>query len=255
MRSTLDFFVASLFVMGILGCGSQTYEQRLAESAKYFEYRQRLDSALEMRAWQGTGIEIRPPKGFIEMPAPGADEADQRQPAFFKRPLPGLVGAWSAELRVDVPNLDPPTRPAWVLACTNQRMHVDRETNNNIFPANFSADLADTLADNFGFKRNTAANPWKFTEERVPKGTPYVPYKSFDYIVLDETIDGVVYDIILYRYSVKDIQLAIVVIAPQVLDRREKLTDKLFFMMEQLTMTGEIPKSAAKKQATSGGGI
>lgn len=251
-----SYFVGGLLMLvGLAGCGAQTYEQRLAETAKYFEYRERLDAALELRPWQNNGIELRPPKGFTELPGPAEGEPDQRQPAFLKKPLPGLIGAWQAELRVDIPNVDTPTKPAWMLACSNHRLWLDRETNINIIPASFSADLADVLADNFAFKRSTAADPWKFSEERVPKGTPYVPYKSFDYIVLDETIDGLTYDIIVYRYSVKDIQLSLVVIAPQALDRREKLADKMFFVMEQLTMSGEIPKSQTKKAATSGGGI
>ena len=36
----------------LVGCGSQAYEQRLAETAKYYAYRQQVDSALELRAWQ-----------------------------------------------------------------------------------------------------------------------------------------------------------------------------------------------------------
>ncbi len=255
MRTIQIRCAVGMLLCGLIGCGTQTYEQRLAESAKYFEYRQRLDSALELRAWQGNGLELRTPKGFTEIPPPAEDQPDQRQPPFLKKPLPGLVGAWTAELRVDVPESDSPTKPAWIFACSNHRMWLDRETNINIIPANFAAELADTLADNFNFARNVATNPWKFTEERVPKGIPYVPYKAFDYIVLDEKIDGLTYDVILFRYSVKDIQLGIIVLAPQALDRKEKLTDKLLFMMEQLTLSGDIPKSAARKQSASGGGI
>ncbi len=250
--------LAVLALVSALGCGAQTYEQRLAETARYFEYRERVDTALDSRPWQSSGIELRPPKGFSELPAPAEGEPDQRQPEFISKPLPGLLGAWKTELQVDIPNSDTPTKPAWMFACSNHRLWLDRETNINIVPSAYHADLNDVLADNFGFKRSNATAPWKFVEERVPKGVPYVPYKSFDYIVLDHNIDqlgGVLYDIILYRYIVKEIQLAIIVVAPQALDRRERLHDKMLLLMEQLSMSGEVPKSAQKKKVTSGGGI
>lgn len=238
-----------------LGCGAQSYEQRLGETAKYYEYRNRIDAALDQRAWLGSGVEFRPLKGFNEIPAPAEGESDARQPSFLKQPLKGLIGAWQAELKVDIPNSDIATKPAWLLLCNNHQAWIERETNINIVPMNYLADFADQLAFNFDFKRHTPTNPWTFTEERVPKGIAYVPFKSFDYATLDTQHDGITYDVVFYRYNVKDIQLALVVIAPQALDRREKVYDKMFLLMEHLTLSGDVPKSVAKKKVVSGGGL
>ena len=50
-RGLLAVFVV-VIASTMAGCGSQAYEQRLAETAKYYAYRQRVDSALELHAWQ-----------------------------------------------------------------------------------------------------------------------------------------------------------------------------------------------------------
>ena len=96
----------------LLGCGSKTYEDRLAKTQKYFRYRETLNLNLERQEWKSHGIEIRVPLGFrLEKgPAPvqkdennpddeddnDSPPVDPRQPSYVNGGLPsrGIVGAW-----------------------------------------------------------------------------------------------------------------------------------------------------------------
>ncbi len=242
-------------IVGGLGCGAQTYETRLAATTAYFEYRDKVDQALERQPWSNFGIDFRAPKGFVEVAAPAEGEADTRQPPSLGRPLPGLLAVWRADVKVDIANSETKTLPAWVLLCSNHRDWLARETDANVVPANFPSNLADALADCRKVARNVATDPWKFEEQRVPKGTPYVPIKSYDYYMFGDAVDGVPHDFALFRYSVKDIQFGLVVVAPQPIARGERLFEKVALGMEQLSMTGDVPKSSTKKEKVSGAGI
>jgi hypothetical protein len=242
-------------LVSCLGCGSETYERRLAESVAYFQYREKLDLSLELRPWSNLGIEYRPPKGFVELGAPAEGEPDQRQPQFLGKPLPGLITAFKGDVAVDIPGSEIRSMPAWVLLCSNHQLWVEKDTNPQVIPTGYLNNLADELADALKFKRNSAIEPWKFTEERVPRGVAYVPIKNYKYITLDETVNDVSMDVILFQYEVKDIQLAVIAVVPRPVDRRERFFEKMSLGMEQLTMSGEVPRSKQNAKPVGGGGI
>ncbi len=247
--------LSSALLLALTGCGSELYERRLSESVAYFQYREKVDQSLELRPWSNFGIEYRPPKGFTELAAPTEGEPDQRQPPFLGSPLPGLLGAFRGDVGVDIPGSEVRSMPAWVLLCSNHQLWMEKETNANIVPTGYFSNLSDVLADALKFKRNSAVDPWKFNDERVPRGVAYVPIKNYQYITLDETVDGVSMDVILFRYDVKDIQLAVIAVAPAAVDRRERFFEKMSLSMEQLTMSGEIPRSKQNSKPVGGGGI
>lgn len=258
----LIWLTLCVLACGLIGCGTETYEKRLSESVAYFQYREKLDLSLELRPWSNFGIDFRPPKGFVEVAPPPEGEPDQRQPEFLSPTMPGLIAAFKGEVKVDIPNSEVRSLPAWVLLCSNHQSWLERETNPKIQPSVYLADLADSLADGFHaddgrpFKRHSNIDPWKFTDERVPRGTPYVPIKNYDYIPLGDTFKGVETDVFFFRYVVKDIQLGVIAIAPKQVDRRERFFEKLSLGMEQLTMSDAIPRSQKKSaKPVSGGGI
>ena len=251
--------VAGMLLGGLavcgFGCGAQTYEQRLAATTAYFEYREKVDQALEQRPWSNFGIDFRAPKGFVEIGAPAEGEADPRQPPALGRPLPGLLAVWRADVKVEIPNSEVKTMPAWVLVCSNHQDWLARATDANVLPMNFHANLADSLADNRNVSRNLATAPWKFEEQRVPKGTPYVPIKSYDYYMFGDAVDGVAHDFALFRYNAKDIQFGLIVVTPQPISRSERLFEKIAMGMEQLAVSSELPRAQTKKEKVSGGGF
>ena len=274
-RSTIRFILLlTLIPLTLSGCGTQTYEERLAASNAYFNYRQQVDSLVESRAWTGEGISFRPPKGFGELPPPPAPnddspaQPDQRQPAFLKQKLPGLVGAWQSQLRVEVPDSDLEELPAWILICTNHDDYRKKFDNPQIIPAAFMENLTNAVADCTGFARSTAIEPWKFTEVRAPSGTAYVPRKDYDWILLSDPemtfeVEGqkVRYDFRVYRYFIgQNIQFALVTIVPSddILSRSSRPYDGIDMAMEQLTATDEIPRTRSGAPAAapvSGGGF
>ena len=113
----------------VSGCGSEKYQERLDASSEYFKYRREVDSILETRWWQaGTfGLQFRVPRGFVEIPGPETEEdPDIRQPDFLPRPLPGLVGAWEAEVPVEIEESETTSLRAWIFICTNHADHLKR---------------------------------------------------------------------------------------------------------------------------------
>lgn len=242
------------------GCGSQTYEQRLDESRRYFEYRQRVDEALEPHVWTAFGVEFRPPRGFRELPGPAKDgDPDTRQPAFFAQPLPGLLGAWQGDVRVEIQGSDLQTVPGYVFICTNHQRYLERATNPQVFPVELLDDVSNVLAATLRYEPNTAVNPWKFEEVRCPVGTAYVKRKVYDVIRLDGEIDvsgqRLRMDFRMFRYNVGDIQFALITVLPHadILDRRERIDSRIDLAMETLTMTGDAPRQQSAAPSAGGG--
>lgn len=250
----------------LVGCGSQAYEQRLAETAKYYAYRQRVDSALELRAWQKYGIQMRLPKGFQEIPGPvEEDEHDGRQPDFLSRPLPGLIGAWQTEVYVEIPERESPSMPAWIFLCTNHERFLNLQNEPTDTPELLLEDLSNALAAELLYEPDTALTPWSYEETRAPTGTPYVPRKTYESITLEDenarNINGerVRMQFRLIRYYVDQIQFCLLTVVPhdEILDRRDwrKINKGIALMMENLVVSGEVPRKQRSGPATSGAGI
>jgi hypothetical protein len=253
-----------MLVATIVGCGTQAYEQRLAETAKYYTYRQQVDSALERNAWQKFGIQFRLPKGFQEIPEPTEeDQHDSRQPGFLSKPLPGLVGAWQGEVFVEIPDRESPTMPAWIFLCTNHQRFLNKQSDPTSTPALLVEDLTNVLAAELRYEPDTALNRWTYEETRAPAGTPYVPRKTYEWILLDDerTINDerVRMQFRLIRYYVNQIQFCLLTVVPheEVLDRRDARTiDKAINLaMENLVVDGEPPRMQGSATPSSGGGF
>jgi hypothetical protein len=265
-RGLLAIFVV-VIASTIAGCGSQAYEQRLAETAKYYAYRQQVDSALERNAWQDLGIQMRLPKGFQEIPGPvEEDEHDQRQPNFLSKSLPGLIGAWQTEVYVEIPDRESPSMPAWIFLCTNHQRFLNQQSDPTATPALLVEDLSNTLAAELRYEPDTALNRWAYEETRAPTGTPYVPRKTYESIMLDDERnigeERVRMQFRLIRYYVDQIQFCLLTVTPheEILDRQDRQTfyginGAIDLMMEQLVVSGEPPRQQRAGPAPSGGGF
>ena len=254
--------LASLVVATIVGCGAQAYEQRLAETAKYYAYRQQVDSALERNPWQEFGIQLRLPRGFQQIPAPVEEgEHDLRQPNFLTRPLPGLLGAWQGEVYVESPDQGPSTMPAWIFVCTNHQRFLDKQTDPTSTPALLVEDLSNVLAAELSYDPDTALNRWQYQETRAPIGTPYVPRKTYESIMLDNGDNPgegkTRMQFRLIRYYVNQIQFCLLTVVPheEILDRRDwrKFYTGIDLAMENLVVSGDPPRQQSAVQSSGGG--
>lgn len=261
-RRCLLALFAGVAAATIFGCGTQAYEHRLAETARYYEYRQRVDTALERNAWQQFGVELRAPKGFQEIPGPTEEgQHDARHPNFFRAPLPGLIGAWQGEVAVDIPNRDVSTMPAWIFVCTNHQRFLDKLSEPTITPHGLKEDLTNVLATELRYEPDTALNRWQYEEVRAPQGTPYVPRKTYEWIILDDEriIDGsrVRMEFRLVRFDVKEIQFCMLTVVPheEVLDRRDwrRFYSAIDLAMENLVVSGDPPRAKSAAQSSGGG--
>ena len=266
MRTLLPLCILSCLAAAVCGCGSQTYEDRLAESQKYFEYRQTVDSILEKQWWQAGvfGLQFRPPKGFVEIPGPMTDEdPDTRQPDFLTRPLPGLVGAWEATVPVDMEGSDTREQRAWIFICTNHQDILAKYDDPLIEPEKFTERLIDNIAFNLRYEAPTETDPWPFVEERTPAGTPYVPRKNYVSTnpPLDERVNiqgsgEVNMSFMLNQLDADSIQMTLIVAYPTAIDTSYRIESRIKTAMETLKLSSDPPAPPRTSgPVTSGGGF
>ena len=247
----------------VCGCGSQTYQERLDASSQYFEYRQGVDSILETRWWQAGdfGLEVRIPRGFVEIVGPETEEEpDTRQPNFLPRPLPGLVGAWEAEVPVETEGTETAERRAWIFICTNHADHLKRYDDPLIEPEKFSDGLVANLSFNLGYREPTDEEPWPFDEVRTPTGTPYVPRKNYVATTLEDrvNIDGsgeINMNFMVNRYSAGSVQMALIAVYPVEIESSYRIENRIRRTMETLRLSEDVPRPqrAGAPQGSGGG--
>ena len=248
----------------VCGCGSQTYQERLNASREYFEYRREVDSILELRWWQAGdfGLEFRVPKGFVEIPGPETEEdPDIRQPDFLPRPLPGLVGAWEAQVPVEIEDSDTTELRAWIFICTNHADHLKRYDDPLIEPEKFTDGCVGNIAFNLRYDVPTEEMPWPYDDVRTPSGKPYVPRKNYVAITLQTPleIDGsgeIDMNLMLNQYSAGPVQLNLIAVYPVDIESSYRIERRIRLAMETLRLSEEVPRPPrAGAPQSSGGGF
>ena len=240
----------------VAGCGSQTYERRLNETKKYFDYVDQVNSSLGA-PWEEWGIKFRAPREFELIDPPPEPEVDEngdpnesftpqfdpRQPDYVDLVLPGLVGAWQAA--VDVADEDEP-RAAFAYVLSNHYLWLQRETDPSIEPTDFHFDVLQKIASALG-EPPPADDDDRWSEGRFPPGIGYKAQKRVDLIELGNVIGGVAMNFSIYIYQVNDIQVAVLFVIPQELDR--PMQTAIDFSMEWLEVSGETPSRQRKKKS------
>lgn len=250
----------------VSGCGAQSYEHRLEESRKYFEYRQTVDSILDAKWWQAGsfGLQFRVPKDFVEIPGPvKPEDPDTRQPTFLPRPLSGLVGAWEARVPVDIEDSDITEQRAWIFICTNHQDLLAKNDDPLIEPDKFTQRLIENIAFNLRYEAPTEASPWPFVEERTPTGTPYVPRKNYvsTQPPLDDRVNirgsgEVNMSFMLNQLEAGPIQMTLIAAYPSAVDSSYRIENRIKTAMETLRLSEEVPRpQRAGQPQTSGGGF
>ncbi len=254
-------YVLPAAAVGLAGCGQQTYEQRLQESAKFFAYVQKVDSSVgppwkNSPANPGPIDQIRVPLQFKEVkkPLPVKNpetgelmdpEIDPRQPDYVALELPGLVATWEAPCRVTVDG-KAEIRKGYLYVLTNAYMFANADQSGRA--PDFVKDLLTLMADKLSL---TPPDPAKDAQkEQYPRAQPfYVAQKSYDVFRLPDAFvkDGATYTIELYVQHAGPVEGVVMFALPAGLDSGEKLTERIPYLLETLKVSSKPPAALPKK--------
>jgi hypothetical protein len=252
------------------GCGVETYERRLAETNEYFQYINKLDTALAGSYWEDAtyGIKFRPPKEFVLMappPAPVEGEPpppDERQPLYLGTELPGLIAAF----RGDLPASDGQAVGFLYVLGNHERILI-RAANDGVGddPATYLDDLELLLANTLGVTitpgRGDRDNE-KF-DVTIPMERKYAVPKEFTALTLlpPQPIQAggqeIQLRLQLYEYpsarqrSTVPIQVALLMVYPTTV--RADPVASLKLALETLTVSDQAPRLERPGQQETGG--
>lgn len=252
-------FLASLAGSSLfaIGCGADTYEYRLKQTKEYFEYLEKVNSALGSKVVPFDGVEVRVPKPFVQIlpPAsPAEGEAAEQSADPNDDPnrlgghpnvrLEGVLASWRAKV-----DLEPSGEGmAYLHLVSNLPRWVDKQNNNDIEPLRYRTDLTNLLANAYNVQGETADVPWPW--ETIRSFSPYVGKKKVESIPIppeDQPINA-----IFYWMEVKDVHVGLLLIFPRAIDARLKLEDRLKHTLETLKVPSQPPQKKANKPMMGG---
>jgi hypothetical protein len=248
-------FVVLCALVGLAGCGLQAYEERLEATRSYWAYLDKLDQNLRP-PWKTPPVEsLRVPLQFNELPAPqpveGPDgeqelpDVDPRQPDYVSLSIPGLIGAWKADVDANV-NGERATQAAYLYAATNHQMLLTDASE----AAAFSPNLIAAVEAALGSPAPESPAPLPF-----PKGHQFTPKISFDVhpISSQDAIRGSRYIFEIYTTRQLDNQVAIIFASPEGLDPQSKIPERIQLMLESLRVSAAPPTPTQPGQGSTPG--
>lgn len=245
--------IALTLLAGLVGCGQDVYESRLAVTSDYFEHVNTLNANLSTTA-QGLGaISIRPPAQFVRMLDDEETEGiDESQPYYFDDldEIPGLVAAYQADVTVDVEGQDE-LRPAFIYVATNEEFikSVGDETI-EIDPLEYHTEIENRLSSTFGVylepgKFGDGSEPNVRYNEKLPRPVAqgdiqYEQPKNYEVVRFapEEPLTG--FDVPMQYAMYKlmdtpgDLQPVIFIVAPEQARPDENLQNRFRMMLETL---------------------
>jgi hypothetical protein len=242
----------------LLGCGAETYDYRLKETKKYFEYLDKVNAALGPKTTLLEGIEIRVPKPFeqLVLPAPPAEgQPEEPPPPPSEDPtrlgyhpnvrLEGIVATWKATVRVEASGQrDWGEANAYLHLVSNLSRWDEKQTNVDIDPLRYLDDLTTVLANAYNVQAETIDSPWPW--ELIRGFSPYVGKKKIETLPIppeDQPINAVMYRLV----EGKDVQFALLLIYPRNIDPGLRLEDRMKHTLEWLKVPTQPPKAKTNK--------
>ncbi|MBI1346506.1 hypothetical protein GC163_09470 [bacterium] len=260
---TLNFrpwLLACLAGLSLCGCGQQTYQDRVKQTAAYYAYINKLNANVGA-IWKGSPIEeLRLPLQFREIPKPLPTkdpdtgklveaEIDPRQPDYVALKIPGLVATWEAPFRVQVDGAAA-QRKGYLYLTTNAFMYANADDSRDA--PDFVKNLLALIAEKFSLTPLDPATD--LIRDNYPRSAPfYTPQKAYDVYHLPKTptemvvIDGVTYTIDVYVQHSGAIDVAMVAVLPVGLESSENLAERLPMMLSTM-------KISARPVLNPGGG-
>lgn len=270
----------AIMMVTLAGCGAELYEHRLAQTQLYFEYIDLVNRNLGA-PWQSQGVEARLPHEFRLIPPPppkpeeepaaegeeaeesttGEAEAeepidDPRQPDYVNLELPGLVGAWTAQVPVEVEGKIE-RRPAYLYILTNG---VYWSAGKNDEAIGFHT----TVAERLGNALDTYLEESAWSSVKFPKGQGFVEPKAYtaaevrpqqpvDLTPDDTSYDEIPIDVRVWLAQAGDIQGVILLVVPRNLDPQFKLAERIDLFLENLKISPQKPAPTKPGSAAPAG--
>ena len=257
----LTLLCLGLCALSVIGCGYQTYETRLGETVKYFEFRDKVNRALvpESGSFNEFGINFRAPRTFQLMPAPPPRETDEegnpigpvprdnRQPNFFQSRvvLPEILGAWRGVLPVN--GVENPNNASYIYIMGNYNLHLANELDNNVDPLGLIESFANSLRRELGMQPpggdEGESNGWG--TEKIPLADSYVLKKLFETQKFQGRANGqdAEFQCYLHEPPDSDIQVVIMFVIPANLDRPGQLAEALDYSLQTMTISPAKPSN------------
>ncbi|MCA9026060.1 MAG: hypothetical protein KDA86_12705 [Planctomycetaceae bacterium] len=257
-----------------LGCGAEKYQERLAQTSEYFEYKDRINRELGPE-WTGHGISIKVPKQFQLIPPPATPDGeeeefaspteDHRQPHYLGIELPGLVGAWKANVQADAEGSDH-GRTAYLYLFSNYDLYhqppdqfgvsVDPTTFMSDFERQLTAAIGVFLPEGDG---GTGADKNIRYREMIPAGPPnskFRPRSDFTAVALSPGIpvSDVPLEMQLYEWLGSKVQVAVLMVYPASVSPQEHLQERLQLAMETFVASDQPPRPAGSSSGPSPSG-
>ncbi len=252
------FLTAALFLNG---CGSETYEQRLDETAKYWAYVDLRNQALSNN-WSSPTVNLRAPIEFelinapVSAPVANPEETesanpepeetiDPRQPDYIDLVLPGLEGAWRVEVPVDLEN-ETVDLPGYLYVLSNHTLLKEKMMDEAF---GFHDEVNNQIAGAF----DEFLNMEDFKTEKYPKGRGYSNPKSYLVGTFEpETeINGALYQFKLYLAESGNNKVVILLALPKNISRGSKLDEHMDYSLETVEIVS--PQSGGGRNNSSAG--
>lgn len=243
------------------GCGAKKYEERLAATSEYFEYKDRINTELTP-AWSGRGISLQVPGQFALVPPPSQPDTeegeanaslveDHRQPHYLGIELPGLVSAWKANVQADAEGDDEQGRTAYLYLFSNYDWHLQSGEGNN--PSTYLSELERQVTSSIGVflpegDGGTGAQKNVRYRETIPSGLPdskFGPPQDFTAVTLSPEIpvSDVPLEMQMYEWAGSQIQVALLMVYPASVSPQEDLQERLRLTMQTLAVADQAPRA------------
>ena len=238
----------------LTGCYEARYEQRLKTTEQLYHHFEVLDRNLGSPWESPSGLKFRTeagrggvPKQFTEIPGPPPPEVDEqgkpiipkkpppdpRQPDYLKIELPGMQGAWMAQLKI-VGEQEAPPMLGFIYVLSNvEQFIVPEDATNRPDPAKFQEKFVQDLSRNLGVK--VKEEDW--VDEVFPLGFELVPKVKYQVLKLnpEKPIADAKMTFSLYlNTTADDVQTFVMFVLPEGVSPDEHLQERISLCLETL---------------------